>query len=90
MAEIERSRDFIVLIAYDFHDLWKNKRRNALWVTRLSVPEQGLTFRNAVPAMVMSAADYFGRDSHGLVREYLREGRVDVGDSKVLGEVASK
>ena len=90
MGEIERSRDFVVLIAYDFQDLWKYKRRNLLWVTRMSVPEQGLTFRDALPGMVVSAADYFGQDSHGLVREYVREGRVDVGDVKDLGEVATK
>jgi hypothetical protein len=90
MGEIERSRDFVVLIAYDFQELWKNKRRTLLWVTRLSVPEQGLKFRDALPGMVVSASEYFGRDSHGLVHEYVREGRVDVGATKILGAVAAK
>jgi hypothetical protein len=90
MSEIEGSRNFLVLVAYDFQDLWKSKRRNLMWVTRLSVPEGRVNFREAMPGMIVSASEYLGRDTHGLVHEYVREGRVDVGNPKDLGEVATK
>lgn len=90
IAEIEDNRDFVVLQAYDFQTLWKHKKRNLLWVARMSVRERGTDFATALPAMVGNASKYFGVDSRGLVRASIPEGRVEIGDVKSLGVVPEK
>jgi len=90
VTEIEANRDFVVLQAYDFQTLWKQKKHKLLWVTRLSVRERGTDFAAALPALVSNASQYFGQDSFGLQRKTLPEGRVDIGDVKSLGVVMAK
>jgi hypothetical protein len=90
IAEIEESRYLVVLMAYDFQDLWKHKLHKLLWVTRLSVRERGTDFTKVLPSMVNYGSQYFGMDSHGLVRKALPQGHVDVGEIKSLGEVPEK
>lgn len=84
LRELEESRDFVVLKAYDFQALWKHKKRSLLWVTRLSVRERGTNFGGALPTLASNASKYFGQDSHGLVRSALPDGRVEIGDVKTL------
>ena len=90
IPEIEENRYLVVLMAYDFQELWKHKRHKLLWVTRLSVRERGTDFSKVLPAMVQYGSQYFGQDSHGLLRKALPKGRVDVGEIKSLGEVPEK
>jgi hypothetical protein len=90
VAEIEESRYLVVLMAYDFQDLWKHKLHKLLWVTRLSVRERGTDFTKMLPSMVNYGSQYFGMDSHGLVRKALPQGHVEVGAIKSLGEVPEK
>jgi hypothetical protein len=82
--ELSNSRYFVVLMAYDFQTMWKQKKHKLLWESRFSVREQGNDFTRALPAMAEYAAQYFGRDSHGLLRTRVPDGRIDMGDPTVI------
>jgi hypothetical protein len=88
--ELEQDRYYVVLMAYDFQKIWKQKKRELLWETRFSIRQRGHDFDTELTAMSQEASKYFGRDSHGLARETLPEGRVELGDIKTLGTVAEK
>jgi hypothetical protein len=88
-AEIQENRYFVVLMAYDFQLLWKEKKHKLLWQTRFSISERRNAFGKALPVMAEYASKYFGQDSKGLVRERVPEGHVDVGEVKSLGAVES-
>jgi hypothetical protein len=77
-------------MAYDFQLMWKQKKHKLLWETRLSLDQRGNEFNQQVAMMAKAAAQYFGKDTHGLVREDLPQGRVNVGAVKNLGYVAEK
>ncbi len=87
VAEIEENRYFVVLMAYDFQLMWKQKKHKLLWETRFSVNERRNQFDKALPVMAQFASRYFGEDSNGLLRTRVPEGRVEVGVPKSLGEV---
>jgi hypothetical protein len=59
-------------------------------VTRLSVPELGTNFARVLPAMLGSASQYLGQDSHGLRHTPLSMGFVEIGEVKSLGVVPEK
>lgn len=82
--ELEASRYFVVLMAYDFQMMWKEKKAKMLWETRFSVRQRDNDFTKRLAAMAASAAPFFGRDSGRLVHRPLPDGRVDVGPIKVL------
>ena len=84
--EIEDSRYFVVLMAYDFQLMLKEKKQKLLWETRYSIRERGNDFSEQLAAMTKYASRYFGQDSHGLLRKPLPEGRVTLGKMEV-GEV---
>ena len=84
MDELEARRYFVVLMAYDFQMMWKEKRAKLLWETRFSIREQGNDFSRQLPAMAGSAAAYFGKDSGNLIHKPLPEGHVEVGTIKEL------
>jgi hypothetical protein len=90
MSEIEQNRYFVVLMAYDFQALWKQKKHRLVWVTRMSVRERGGDFARILPSMVGYSSQFFGQDTNGLVRRPLPEGRVDIGEPKSLGVVPEK
>jgi hypothetical protein len=90
ISEIEDDRYFIVLMAYDYQALWKHKKHKLLWVTRFSIRERGADFSKVFPSMVAYASQYFGQDSHGLLRRPLAEGSVEIGEVKSLGTVPGK
>jgi hypothetical protein len=87
VAEIEENRYFVVLMAYDFQLMWKQRKHKLLWETRFSIREKDHQFDRDLPAMARYASKYFGQDSHGLVRKEVPLGRVEIGDVKSLGEV---
>jgi hypothetical protein len=87
VAEIEENRYFVVLMAYDFQLLWKQKKHKLLWETRFSIRERNHQFDRDLPSMARYAAQYFGQDSHGLVRKEVPLGQVEIGAIKSLGEV---
>ena len=84
IEEIEFSRYFVVLMAYDFQLMWKHNQHKLLWEARFSVREQGNDFAMALPAMAQYASEYFGKDSHGLLRTRVPDGRIYMGDPTVI------
>jgi hypothetical protein len=90
VSEIEYDRYFVVLLAYDFQKVWKQKKHKLLWETRFSLAQRGHDFGKELPSMAAYAARYFGQDSHGLIRDPLPEGRVDIGDLKSMGSEQDK
>jgi hypothetical protein len=88
--DIEHNRYFVVLMAYDFQMLWKDKKRKLLWETRFSIREQGNDFQKMLPSMAKYASQYFGQDSHGLVRRAIPEGNVEIGVPKTVGPDGEK
>ncbi len=90
VSEIEQSRYFVVLMAYDYQALWTRRKHRLLWVTRFSVRERGADFEKLLPSMVAYASQYFGQDTHGLLRRPLPEGHVDIGEPRSLGTVPEK
>jgi hypothetical protein len=87
VSEIEDNRYFVVLLAYDFQMTWKQKKHKLLWETRFSMCQRHHNFDKDLPRMAEVASHYFGRDSNGLSKIEIPEGRVEIGDVKSLGEV---
>jgi hypothetical protein len=87
-TEVEENRYFVVLMAYNFQLLWKQKKHQFLWETRFSIRQRHHEFDKDLPVMAQYAARYFGQDSHGLVHDAIPLGQVEIGDVKSLGEVA--
>ena len=90
LNELEEDRYFVVLMAYDFQLMWKQKKPKLLWETRFSVSERQHEFDRDLPDIAAYAASYFGQDSHGLIRKPLREASVELGELKNLGEASAK
>jgi hypothetical protein len=79
IEDIRHNRYFVVLMAYDFQKLWKEKKHKLVWEARFSVRQQDNEFAKVLPAMAKYAAQYFGKDTFGLIRRPLPEGDVEVG-----------
>jgi len=90
VGEIEEDRYFVVLMAYDFQQLWWKKKHTLLWETRFSIRERHHAFDRDLPSLAQYASQYFGQDSHGLVHKEIPLGRVDIGEVKSLGEPSEK
>jgi hypothetical protein len=82
--EIEENRYFVVLMAYDFQLLWKEKKHKLLWETRFSISERRNQFDKALPIMARYASQYFGQASNGLVRTRVPEGNVDIKEPTLI------
>jgi hypothetical protein len=79
LSEIEDSRYFVVLMAYDFPLLWKAKKHKLLWEARFSITARRNQFDKALPIMAAYASRYFGAPSEGLIRDRVPVGNVEVG-----------
>lgn len=84
LKEIEESRYFVVLQAYDFQALRNHQGRKLLWETRYSIPRHGVRFDEQIVDMTHFAAQFYGQNLDHLIRRHLREGRVDVGTPEVV------
>jgi hypothetical protein len=82
--EIEDNRYFIVLMAYDFQLLWKQKKHKLLWETRFSINQKHNEFDKTLPAMAEYAEKYFGQPSNGLVRKRLLDANVEIGEPTLI------
>ena len=89
-GEIEENRYFVVLMAYDFQLLWKQRKHKLLWETRFSIRQRHHDFDRDLPSIARYASRYFGQDTHGLIHDQVPLGRVDIGDMKSLGTVPGK
>jgi hypothetical protein len=90
LDEIELDRYFVVIMAYDFQLLWKEKKHKLLWETRFSIRQMHHEFDKDLPAMAKDASKYFGRDTGGLIHGSVPIGQVDIGEMKSLGEAPPK
>jgi len=88
--ELEGDRYFVVLMAYDFQLLWKEKKHSLLWETRFSISEHTNRFDEQLSRMALEASKYYGRESGGLIHSSLPNAQVDIGDVRNLGVVPSK
>ena len=84
LDEVEESRYYVVLMAYDFQELLNKKQKKLLWETRFSIRERRNDFSKELAAMVDSASRYFGENSYGLKRKSLREEHVNLGELKII------
>ena len=85
--DIENERYFFVISAYDFPTATKTGKRKLLWATRVSIQAQGNRFNETAALMLAKASKYFGQDSGRLVRQYDPEGKVTLGELKIVGVV---
>ena len=90
IGDVEESRYYIVISAYDFPGLLKNGKQKLLWQTRVSVRTPGNRFDDSFIPMLKSASKYFGQDSGKLVRGEETKGTVELGELKFLGEAKDK
>jgi hypothetical protein len=84
VAEIEENRYFVVLMAYDFQLMWKQKKHKLLWETRFSINERHNQFDRALPALAQYASKYFGQPSNGLLRSRVADGNVEIGEPTLI------
>jgi hypothetical protein len=85
--EIEESRYYFVLMAYDFQTLLDQKGRKLVWETRFSIPQRRNRFDHQLSAMAQSASRYFGQNTEGLLRKSMPVAHVEMGETKSLGPV---
>ena len=84
IAELESSRYFVILQAYDFQKIWKEKERKLLWTTRFSIRAKGRRFDEDLWSMAMASSRVVGRNTERLNRN-LRQARVEFGELEYLG-----
>ena len=84
--EIEENRYFVVLMAYDFQLMWREKKPKLLWETRYSIRQRGNNFDQQLAAMTQSASRYFGLESHGLIRKPQRQESIKLDEIKILDD----
>lgn len=84
VSEIEENRYFVVLMAYDFQIMWKQKKHKLLWETRFSINERHNQFDRALPEMAQYASRYFGQPTNGLLRTGVPEGNVEVREPTLI------
>jgi len=84
LTEIEENRYFVVLMAYDFQLLWREKKHKLLWEARFSINQRHNQFDKALPAMAQYAAKYFGQPTNGLVRKRLLNADVEIGEPTLI------
>jgi hypothetical protein len=91
--ELSEDRYFVVLMAYDYQYMKKEKKPKLLWVTRLSMRGPGNNFLEAFPALTMAGAQVYGQDLVGMKRVKVSElpsGNVKLGELQVLGTVEDR
>lgn len=86
VADVEETRYYIAISAYDFPELLQHGKKKLLWQTRVSVRSPGNRFDDSFVPMLKSASRYFGQDSGRLIRGEESKGAVELGDLKFLGE----
>lgn len=86
--ELSEERYFVVLMAYDYQFMRREKKPKLLWVTRLSIRGPGNNFTEALPALAVAGRDVFGQNLEDLKRIKVRDlpgGEVKLHDLQVLG-----
>lgn len=76
---------YVVASAYDYAALARGERR-LLWRTRMTVAAAGVSEEQTLPALIATAAPYFGRDMTApeiFAKRAVREGNVELGTPTV-------
>lgn len=77
---------FVVASAYDYVAM-KHGQRVLLWRTKMTVNSSGIAMSESLPSLVVAAGPYFGKEmttAVTLTRKIDREGRVEVGEARVV------
>lgn len=83
VAEVEASRYFVILVAYDFKSLLEKKEKNVLWITRFSMRASGRSFDKEFANMAQASSQLFGTES-GRMRRKLLPGKTEMGELEVV------
>ncbi len=86
--ELAEERYSVVLMAYDYQYMKREKKPKFAWVTRLSIRGPGNNFTEALPALALAGAEVYGRNLDSLERVKVRDlpgGEVILGELKVIG-----
>jgi hypothetical protein len=85
IQDIEESRYYVIVSAYDFREATERNNRTLLLVTRLSMRAQGTSFERHFAQLLAAGSRHFGSSSGRLFRQTERSGRVEIGEAEVIG-----
>jgi len=85
--EFRGGRYFVVLKAYDFQIMRKERKLKLLWESRFSLLRQATEFETDLPAITEFAARTFGKDTDGIFNPDSIKGEVKMDELKILGEL---
>ncbi|HEY5552055.1 MAG TPA: hypothetical protein VIK52_09210 [Opitutaceae bacterium] len=79
---------YAVVSAYDFESVAHDTPRLA-WRTTMTVTSSGVAMEEALPPLVMTASDFFGREmaEPSAIWRHVRRGTVEMGPLRYIGEV---
>lgn len=79
---------FVIVSAYDYAALAAGERR-LLWRTMMTVATHGVSMKDSLPPLVMTAGPYFGRETAEPVALHrrVRRGTVTLGPLKIVADV---
>jgi hypothetical protein len=83
---------YVVASAYDYPAATQGIRK-LLWRTRMTVNAQGVSVQQALPTVVASASQYFGRELKEpeiVIRRVVPDGKVELGTPTVVNSAAPK
>jgi hypothetical protein len=90
VGEVKRNRYFVVLMAYDFQMMSKQKKHRLLWETRYSIRQAGNDFAVQLPKITEYASPFFGQPTNGMQVQPMPQGHVEVGEPSSLDPVPQK
>lgn len=82
--EVEESRYYVVLMAYDFQLLLQHKQKKLLWETRFSIRQRRNDFSKELAAMAEAASRLFGQNSDGLRHTAMHDEHINMGELKII------
>ena len=88
---LDQARDdvyFVIATAYDYAAMARSERR-LLWRTNMTVNARGVSMKQTLPSVIATATPYFGRetkDALAIAARALPEGKVELGELRVIGE----
>lgn len=89
---INQSLYFVIVTAFDLHSLSQNQRE-PLWRTKIAITSDGVSMTETMPALLVEAAPFMGRDTGAgalITRRIDRRGRVVIGEAEVIDWEVSK
>lgn len=89
--QAENDLYYVIVSAYDYASMARNERRLA-WRTTLTVNDDGVAMKETFPPLLLSAVDYFGRDTGESValERHIDRSSVTLGPLNIIGEATLK